>query len=580
MAEVAGLVLAIPGLIQTCLLGYQAFSSALLLAREGRILYLQLRIQEQRLLVMSKGLGLDVDSFSGEADTPQMAKEMATLVPSRIKSEATLSLTCEILAEMSQLLTDKEKLMARYGLEPVSNMAQQSQTGGLRRLRWTIRDKERVSKLVFDLKELNDGLERQFTVAERADMAAMLPVQVSSASTSDELSELKEAAARYESLSQALDLQAFSVSLEANPAQARTLRLDADDMGRLTGLEDTSREIGTLKRRDLQKYPRGFEHVVVEWKEYQSRPGSSYDALRGQLLRARIESLAKLLHQASSFKNLRVLHCVGYLDDRAHSRTGCVLSLEPDVQGGVGGQGEDGDVVPRSLRSLVGASKAMPALGQRFELATALCRTVLQLHSVGWLHKGLRSDNVWFLGPGGIGVGVGVGSPDDCSAGLDMTQPWLVGFEYARPDGDYEMTETLTSYSWEQDLYRHPESLQHFGMGNPVTGRYRRAYDVYSLGCILLEIGLWKRLEELWKPRYQKERGLFRERLIGVWAKELDARCGLIYADVVRGCLTGLYNEEDDPEGGGRSTQDGGTAPRDLDLFFRRVLCRLQMCHA
>lgn len=41
------------------------------------------------------------------------------------------------------------------------------------------------------------------------------------------------------------------------------------------------------------------------------------------------------------------------------------------------------------------------------------------------------------------------------------------------------------------DYYQHPDKRYDQGI------RYSRAHDIYSLGCVLLEIGLWKPLDEL-----------------------------------------------------------------------------------
>jgi hypothetical protein len=41
------------------------------------------------------------------------------------------------------------------------------------------------------------------------------------------------------------------------------------------------------------------------------------------------------------------------------------------------------------------------------------------------------------------------------------------------------------------DYYQHPDKRSR------PTILYSRAHDIYSLGCVLLEIGLWKSLDEL-----------------------------------------------------------------------------------
>lgn len=45
---------------------------------------------------------------------------------------------------------------------------------------------------------------------------------------------------------------------------------------------------------------------------------------------------------------------------------------------------------------------------------------------------------------------------------------------------------------WDFDIYQHPDRLQ--GESAP---RYISTYDVYSLGVVLLEVGLWKPLEDV-----------------------------------------------------------------------------------
>jgi hypothetical protein len=104
------------------------------------------------------------------------------------------------------------------------------------------------------------------------------------------------------------------------------------------------------------------------------------------------------------------------------------------------------------------------------------------------------------------------------------------------------MTETLSTYSKLQDIYRHPDSIRVVGAANPVTTRYRQAFDVYSLGCVLLEIGLWIKLEEAWKDKYSQNPSIFRQRLVEVWSKDLARKCGKTYELVVRTCLQGHWN--------------------------------------
>jgi hypothetical protein len=82
------------------------------------------------------------------------------------------------------------------------------------------------------------------------------------------------------------------------------------------------------------------------------------------------------------------------------------------------------------------------------------------------------------------------------------------------------------------DYYQHP--AKH---ADP-RRLYRHAYDVYSLGILLLEIGLWKELkhdnpdDENSEDHYERKRWICRDYL-----EDLRWTCGDTYADVVLSCL-------------------------------------------
>lgn len=77
---------------------------------------------------------------------------------------------------------------------------------------------------------------------------------------------------------------------------------------------------------------------------------------------------------------------LGYLKDSSSGAYGYVFQRpldEPDVAG--------------SLCLLeVLELEMLPALNECLMLAIVLIETVLQLHTSGWLHKGIRSDNILF----------------------------------------------------------------------------------------------------------------------------------------------------------------------------------------
>jgi len=66
--------------------------------------------------------------------------------------------------------------------------------------------------------------------------------------------------------------------------------------------------------------------------------------------------------------------------------------------------------------------------------------------------------------------------------------PYLVGFEYSRNASPTEISEKMPS-SPEEAIYLHPETI------NDNRPPFRKKFDLYTLGLLLLEIGTWKPLK-------------------------------------------------------------------------------------
>ncbi|KAM0801414.1 hypothetical protein BDR22DRAFT_847355 [Usnea florida] len=127
-----------------------------------------------------------------------------------------------------------------------------------------------------------------------------------------------------------------------------------------------------------------------------------------------------------------------------------------------------------SLNELLCLVSQRPSLNNRLGIASALAETVLQLHTAGWLHKGIQADNILVFKSG----------TEQWDSTDDLSSAYLGGYEYARADNPLETTEAPSSKLY-TDLYRHPRSL---GQGR---ASYNKNFDIYSLGCVLLEVAFW-----------------------------------------------------------------------------------------
>lgn len=271
----------------------------------------------------------------------------------------------------------------------------------------------------------------------------------------------------------------------------------------------------TLPEKD-PKRTQGFHStagdVVIEWVDYDK------EAVEERFVHVRrLDDLARMMHSASDrHPDLHTIDCLGYTDDVPSSRYGLVYKAPAASYD--------------TLHTLISASDLKtPDLDERVRLAHTLTVALWSLHSLDWLHKSLCSANILFF-PSAVAASA---TKSTLTTALvpDISSPFLVGFDASRPDMDTEMSVASRNPSI-LDLHRHPASLS--GLGRKP---YCKVYDVYSLGLVLLEIGLWKVLQTYYKPHYSSER--WRDRIIlPVLVPGLGSKTGKLYREVVERCLT------------------------------------------
>jgi hypothetical protein len=150
------------------------------------------------------------------------------------------------------------------------------------------------------------------------------------------------------------------------------------------------------------------------------------------------------------------------------------------------------------------------------------------------LHESFRSDNILLL-PHHV---------DDEKAGtrvaVNYPEPWVLGFEFSRPEpffsvGHFDFEPT-------RDIYRHPDR-----QGQP-TEMFKKVHDIYALGVVLLEIGLWEPAVKLEKHMFSNASNprAVQAQLIKHAQKRLESRVGRKYKEIVLKCLTGDFGVDDD----------------------------------
>jgi hypothetical protein len=161
----------------------------------------------------------------------------------------------------------------------------------------------------------------------------------------------------------------------------------------------------------------------------------------------------------------------------------------------------------------------IPNLETRFRLAYNLMLAVLHMRSQNIVHGSINSHNVLIFRGLQFSHG-GLSSESDA----ELRHPFLASVSLFDGGNSNGSREPLSS-----SMYRHPEDRER--INDPSAW----AYDLYSLGLVLLEIGLWTPLSRLWKMKYTN--ATFKSRIENVYAKKLATKCGSAYMQTVQLCL-------------------------------------------
>lgn len=193
--------------------------------------------------------------------------------------------------------------------------------------------------------------------------------------------------------------------------------------------------------------------------------------------------------------------------------------------------------MPCSLRSSL-LSRCKHDLSDRFALARQLASATNYVHMFGFVHKGIRPENVLCLN-------------DDAS---QLGPFYLIGFEHIRL-ADGRTNRAGESDLW-KDIYKHPSR-----QGLHPYEDYCMQHDIYSLGVCLLEIGLWtsfinydshnmpkvdKKVLKINEAQSSLSGQYVKDGLLKLARADLPSRMGSMYAEIVANCLSCLDEENDD----------------------------------
>lgn len=414
-----------------------------------------------------------------------------------------------------------------------------------KRIRWVIRDKDQLNELLLSLTAKIDLLNKLLTERRqrqsRNDNERIKIVVVGSA----------------------VDEESLALVRAAVDNSHDTATLASVDRKRLVGNEKRPMLGVTPAPKSLRladyNLPEGFAKLyrftvsrrddlstkyLMERKPFDS----DIDEASKTLLFRRVQRLQCLLAMPTSV-SFRVPHSVGYIHDPSRHCWWLVFELDQTAKGA-----RKHDELPNLRELLKPDLKQRPALEARHLLAFEISRTFHQLYSSSWMHKSIRSSNIVFNTQ-------------------SISEPLVCGFDYSRLETEAQtIDKSRSNGDIHFAMYRHPNY-----QGEAAQG-YKIQYDIYSLGLVLFEIGLWAPLTSLFDSKSQNRTSSFPglalridatgfhaaeakelgRRVLHTNQKDMAFRMGSAYAALVEWCLT--YDE------GRNLGQDGPSDPA-VDFF-------------
>lgn len=257
--------------------------------------------------------------------------------------------------------------------------------------------------------------------------------------------------------------------------------------------------------------------------------------------------------QNQPMANFRALRCSGFYHEEARRYFGLVYDY-PIPEGSNTSTDSSqkktvqlAELMDKHDRVLDSQEDLIIPLGDRYRLAYELVAAVYAFHQAGWIHKNISSYNILFFQDDHSKEG----NVDPNTEGytrfkqLLLASPYLIGFSHARPNEENQYSNRTSAGVGNGDeamrtlrAYQHPSYL---GDNDSHRAPYRTAFDYYSLGLVLLEIGYWKPLRKLLRQqpkegpeltRLEKAEHLRRRRVPGLAAYMGDA-----YAAAVAVCI-------------------------------------------
>ncbi|KAL8334493.1 hypothetical protein RB598_008985 [Gaeumannomyces tritici] len=573
--EVPGFVIGTSGLIavaQLCLDIARAIDGIRAFKEDSASLYAVYNFEQVRLaLWLAHVVGVTQPSPAVDSEALRRMEITESQMPVVLTSGSPINLHEPLrnaLTEVARILGKLNKLLTKYETAGAGDAPVMTRIKFQTRL-FKEGGRDEIKALLGQLKMWNDSLDGVVESRMRHHLAATMHVRLLAAARTDEQLEVVQGAARetHPVLGQEAAFRRELLGIECRGdgggQQSSGLSVSLDHLS--PGSPPAALKDGSLRCMGRLSRPgQPAIRILQEWKLGQPNWGD----LERTTATARADQLASILRLETKPSRLRCLDLAAYaLRDGPRGRLDfCFLYRPPRFADGSSSP-------PTTLHAALSLSeRRRPSLAQRFRVAATLSGSVLALHGAGWLHKAVCGANVLFFA-------------DAQTERPDFSQPFVAGFEFARPDTVRDLTleggpgggDGSGSGGGFFAPYCHPELVASLAGGAAAGGgrrRYQRRFDIYGLGVVLLEIGCWMSAATILASRRRggqdSDSASAHEHLMRTAAEALPSRVGTRYKQAVCACLIW----EADTEG-----EDGEARQRQIEEFADRVVGVLGECH-
>ena len=262
-----------------------------------------------------------------------------------------------------------------------------------------------------------------------------------------------------------------------------------------------------------------------------------------------IQTLATRLKSADP-ERMSILRCIGYREVLENNHIERSFELDFEVPTLLQA------CQPTTLRELLTAAENQEGvthpLNDRLELANRLATAVWFVHAGAFVHKSISPENVLIF--------------DRQVVDTDPVPhkfPFRIGWSFLAGFGSFRHVDTMSQKRGDEELsrniYRHPRRW-----GNQPSSSFSLQDDIYSLGVVLWEVGLWTSLVgrssngtlkiqhktlrtraeaalTQTEPQLVEKAAQEVKTWLATWAqKYIPAAMGTEYAEVVLACLNGV----------------------------------------